>query len=342
MAVTAKQLATLLGISESAVSLALNGKPGVSSFTRKRVLDAAQKHGYDLSRKEFLNKKQGIICFVIYKKSGAVVGDTPFFSALMDGVSTTCHQRSYECVIRYLHEDDDLDHQIAALGSANFSGIIILATEMDEATLKHFDALKLPFLFLDTYFEKSEYNFILINNIQGAFMATSYLIRKCETQPGYLRSTYWISNFEQRADGFYKAIRSAGLSASQSVVHNLTPSQEGAYEDMKNLLKAGEKTANCYFADNDFIAMGAMRAFKEAGYRIPEDVSIVGFDDLPACQDLTPNLTTVMVPKFFMGETAVTRMIQLIEGKNSHSLKIEVSTKLILRKSVLCRQCKLS
>ena len=340
MAVTAKQLAALLGISESAVSLALNGKPGVSSFTRKRVFEAAKEHGYDLSHKFSSNKRQGIICFTIYKKSGAVVGDTPFFSALMDGVSTRCRQEGYECVIRYLHEDDDLDNQIAALGSAKFSGIIILATEMEESALKRFEPLKPPFLFLDTYFEKSEYNFILINNIQGAFMATSYLIRKCETQPGYLRSAYWISNFEQRADGFYKALRSAGMSTSQSLVHHLTPSQEGAYEDMKNLLNAGEKTASCYFADNDLIAMGAIQAFKEAGYRIPEDISIIGFDDLPACKYLIPNLTTIMVPKFFMGETAVTRMIQLIEGKNNQPLKIEVSTKLILRKSVLSREDK--
>ena len=205
---------------------------------------------------------------------------------------------------------------------------------MEEATLSHFDRLVIPLVFLDAYFEKPQYNYILINNVQGAFTAAQYLIRKHRAQPGYLRSAYSISNFEQRADGFYKAIRTAGMSTAKSQVLRLTPSQEGAYEDMKELLATGEKPASCYFADNDLIAIGAMKALKDAGYRIPQDVSIVGFDDLPVCEYVNPPLTTVMVPKFFMGETAADRIIQLIEEKNQQPLKIEVSTRLVRRRSV--------
>ncbi len=335
MAITAKALAALLGISESAVSLALNNKPGVSRETRKRVIDTARQHGYDFSRKSCSgSRKNGTVCFAVYKRSGAVVDDTPFFAALTDGVSTACRRKGYECVIRYLYEDDNLDDQIYSLGRAQFSGIILLATEMEEATLSHFDRLVIPLVFLDAYFEKPQYNYILINNVQGAFTAAQYLIRKHRAQPGYLRSAYPISNFEQRADGFYKAIRTAGMSTAKSQVLRLTPSQEGAYEDMKELLATGEKPASCYFADNDLIAIGAMKALKDAGYRIPQDVSIVGFDDLPVCEYVNPPLTTVMVPKFFMGETAADRIIQLIEEKNQQPLKIEVSTRLVRRRSV--------
>ena len=103
---------------------------------------------------------------------------------------------------------------------------------------------------------------------------------------------------------------------------------------MKALLENGEKPASCYFADNDLIAIGAMQALKEKGYRIPEDISIIGFDDLPSCEYVSPPLTTVSVPKAFFGETAVLRIIQLIEGKNPHALKIEVATDLVVRKSV--------
>ena len=339
MAITAKQLAALLGLSEAAVSLALNDKPGVSNLTRKRVFEAAKQHGYDFSRRGALSMdKHRSICFAIYKKSGAVVSDTPFFSTLMDGVSMGCRREGYECVIRYLFEDDDLEDQIVSLCSSGFSGMIVLATEMMEATLQYFDTLNFPVVFMDAYFERPEYNYVLINNLQGAYMATAYLIRKCGTQPGYLHSSYWISNFEQRADGFYKAIRSEGMSASQSVVHLLSPSQEGAYGDMKKLLDSGIRPAQCYFADNDLIAIGAIQAFKEAGYRIPEDISVVGFDDSPACECMVPALTTILVPKLFLGETAVARLLQLIEGKCSRPLKLEVSTTLIKRKSVFIRE----
>ena len=335
MSITAKELAAQLGLSESAVSLALNNKPGVSNATRKRVFDAAKASGYDFSRKAVARAgKRGTIAFLVYKKSGAIVDDTPFFSALTDGVSTGCRRERYDCVIRYLYEDDDINDQIYTLNIAQFSGVILLATEMDENSLKAFSRFETPMVILDAYFEKLPYNYILINNIQGAFIATEHLIKRRRAQPGYLRSAYPISNFEQRADGFYKAVRANGMSTAKSPVHRLTPSQEGAYEDMKRLLEAGEKPADCYFADNDLIAFGAMQALKEQGYRIPQDVAIVGFDDMPTCEYMNPPLTTVMVPKLFLGETAAMRVIQLIEGQSIQPLKIEVSTRLVRRKSV--------
>ena len=335
MSITAKQLAAKLGLSESAISLALNDKPGVSRETRRRVIEAAKAYGYDFSKKaSAATGRKGTICFAIYKKSGAVVSDTPFFSTLTDGISMGCRRQHYDCVVRYLYEDDDIADQVYTLGASQFSGIILLATEIGEGTLKGFNRLSIPMVVLDAYYEKLDFNFILINNVQGAYMATEHLIKKRRTQPGYLRSDYWISNFEQRADGFYKAIRAAGMSTAKSQVLRLTPSQEGAYADMKRLLNAGERPVDCYFADNDLIAIGAILALKEAGYRVPEDVAVVGFDDMPACEYMDPQLTTIMVPKLFMGETAAMRVIQLIEGANTQPLKIEVSTKLVRRRSV--------
>lgn len=298
-------------------------------------MEEARTRGYDFSRKATAtDKKKGTICFAVYRKSGAVVGDTPFFSELTDGISVSCRREGYECMIRYLYEDEDLREQIYDLRDAHFAGAIVLATEMDEQTLTLFDRVEIPVVFLDAYFERPEYNFVLINNSQGAYLATKYLIRKCRTQPGYLRSAYWISNFDARADGFYKAIREAGMSTSNSPVFRLAPSQDGAYADLRDLLNAGEKPAKCYFADNDLIAIGAMQALKEAGYRIPEDVSVVGFDDISSSEYVSPPLTTIQVPKTTLGETAVVRVAQMIEGKNRYPLKIEVSTRLIRRKSV--------
>jgi len=335
MSITAKELAARLGLSESAISLALNDKPGVSRATRRRVIEAAKEYGYDFSKKAIAaSGKKGTVCFVIYKKSGAIVGDTPFFSTLSDGINMGCRRLHYDCVVRYLYEDDDIADQVYTLGASQFSGIILLATEIDESALKGFARLNVPIVVLDACFDKLDFNYILINNVQGAFMATEHLIRKRRTQPGYLRSDYRISNFDQRADGFYKAIRAAGMSTAKSQVLRLAPSQEGAYEDMKRLLASGEKPVDCYFADNDLIAFGAVLALKDAGYRVPEDVAVVGFDDMPACEYMDPQLTTIMVPKLFMGETAAMRVVQLIEGINPQPLKIEVSTRLVKRKSV--------
>ncbi len=127
------------------------------------------------------------------------------------------------------------------------------------------------------------------------------------------------------------------MSTSHSLVHRLPPSQEGAYSDMKEILRT-EQPAKCYFADNDLIAIGAMQALREAGFRIPEDISVVGFDDISAAEYVSPPLTTVEVPKSYLGETAVGRLVQMIEGHSLQPLKVEVFTRLIRRKSVACQQ----
>ena len=335
MSVTGKELAALLGLSESAVSLALNNRPGVSRATRKRVFDAAAEHGYDFARREVSRSAfRGRICFVVYKKNGAVVDDTPFFSALTDGVSLGCRKEHYDYAARSLYEDGEIESQVNELRLLHFSALIVLATEMSEENLKLFDGFSVPVVFLDASFERPEYSYVSINNIQGAYMATSYLIRKRRSQPGYLRSAFAISNFDQRADGFYKAIRTAGYSASKSVVHRLTPSQEGAYADMKELLAGWEKPASCYFADNDLIAIGAIQAFREAGYSVPGDIGIIGFDDIPACEYTVPPLSTVSVPKLYMGQVAVDRVIRMLDRDVPLPVATEVFTRLVKRKSV--------
>ncbi len=337
MKVTVKDIAEELGLSTAAVSMALNNKPGVSTATRKRVLEEAERQGYDFTRgAAFGNEIKGTFCLIVYKKSGAVVGDmhTPFFGDLASGIGAACKKAHYDFVIHFLYEDERLENQLYSLSRADYKGIILLATEMDDASLEHFNRFKTPILLLDSYFERADYNCVLINNNQGAFMATSYLIQKRKTQPGYLRSSYAIRNFEERAEGFYKAIRLAGMSTARSLVHRMTPSEDGAYADMKAMLARGESPADCYFADNDPIAIGAIKALKEAGYRIPEDVAVVGFDDIPLYEFINPPLTTVHVPKHSMGETAVRRLIEMVELKDATVLKIEVGTKLIKRKSI--------
>lgn len=335
MAITAKELAKKLGLSESAISLALNHKPGVSTATRKRVLAAAEEYGYDFTRitTQDIPENHGTIYFVIYKKHGAVVADTPFFSQVSEGVDLECQRIPYYLSIQYLHDGDDIKAHLNNWKRSGCRGVILLGTEMQAQDLSHFLNIDIPLVLLDNYFEELDINSVLINNIKGAYTATDYLIRKRKSQPGYLHSAYSINNFEERADGFYKAIRKNGMSTSRSIVHRLTPSVEGAYADMKELLSRGEMLADCYFADNDLIAAGAMRALKEAGHRIPQDIAIVGFDNMPICTYIEPTLTTIHVPKEYMGQMAVRRLHELITTTDSHPIKIEISTSLQKRKS---------
>ena len=334
MSITAKELAKKIGVSAAAVSMALNNKPGVSRETRQMILDEAEKNGYDFSRLSMKKPTGRNIYFVFYRKHGAVVTDTPFFTQLSDGISESCKENGYKLNLRYVYDDGEtLSEQIEDIQYSDCCGIILLGTEMNAQDFQRFKSLPLPLVLLDTYFETVQTNYVLINNVQGAYLATSYLIKRTRQQPGYLRSSYSIGNFEERATGFYHAIRSGGMSASKSIVHRLTPSIEGAFSDMMEILEQEEELAQCYFADNDLIAVGAMRALKAKGYRIPDDIAIVGFDNIEFSNIVEPSLTTIHVPKKEMGQMAAERLFHLIEKKGTTPAKIEIATRLVKRHS---------
>ncbi len=334
MSVTAKEIANILNISAAAVSMALNNKPGVSAETRKKVLDKAKELEYDFSKLNLSSKytaEKGNIVFIIYKKHGAIIENPAFFSHITEGIESACNNRNYSLNICYLYESEDISKKISTLPF--FNGIILLGTEMKPEDFKPFERLKTPIVVLDVYYETLKFDCVLINNIKGAYIATNYIISKCATQPGYLSSSYIIGNFKERANGFYKAVRENGFSSSRSQIIQLTPTLDGAYSDMKELLKAGEKPSRCYFADNDLIAAGAMKAFLEFGYKIPTDISIIGFDDIDICLYTEPALSTICVKKHYMGFVAANRIIEILENSTSHPLKIEVNTTLIKRES---------
>lgn len=334
MSITAKELARILNLSEAAVSMALNGKSGVSTKTKNLVLRTAEEYGYDFSRINHNKKKYGTIYFIKYRKYGAVVTSTEFFELLTRFMSQYCKELGYKLVILEISDNDNISELLSSTLRHDCIGIILLGTEMYKEDFFPFACIDYPIVLLDSYFYSSKMDCISMNNVEGAYQATKYLIQKRHAQPGYLHSSYNIYNFEERQLGFRKALHDCGMSTSKSIVHLLPPSMEGACAEMLNIIKKGEELATCYFADNDLIAAGAMKAFKRMGYKIPDDIGIVGFDNVPLCTYLEPNLTSINVPIKYMCQMAVKRLIESIEDTHYTPIKIEVNTNLIRRQSV--------
>lgn len=335
----AKDIAKKLSISPSAVSIVLNNKPGVSEETRKKVLKTIEQMGYNatLLTKSAFNHKYNMR-FIIYKKHGYVVSDTPFFSALMEGIDREARSRGYNLILTYIDENkDDLTKIINIIKETHPDGIMLLATEMTSENLKPFKELNIPLLLLDSYFENESLDTVIINNIQGAYKATCYLAESGHTDIGYLHSSVWINNFDQRMVGFKKAIKNKGLRLRENFIFRLESTIDGSYRDMLKILNQKSELPTAMFADNDIIAFGAIKAMKEVGLRIPQDISIVGFDDMPFCELIDPPLTTVMVYKQRMGMIAVKRLVERIEESPPETIRIEVNTTLIERNSVMKR-----
>lgn len=335
MEITAKELAKKLNLSETAVSMALNNKPGVSTQTRARVLKEAESQGYDFSKLSRKKNSSGDIYYIVLRTHNAILNYNPIFTELIDGIEYECRQNNYRLKTLQLYgQNEDIQKTIEELRLAKCEGIILLGTEITADICREFMKLSVPIVLLDSYIPSVKCSCVQINNVQGAHLATDYLIRRTGRQPGHLRSAYVIENFSERKKGFQQAVREHGMSLGKTISHDLSPSVDGAFADMLEIIERGDDLASCYFADNDLIAIGAIKALKLKGYRVPEDIAVIGFDNISESRVIDPALTTIDIPRKFMGQTAAHQLIQHINNPVSHTLKIEVSTSLVKRFSV--------
>lgn len=332
MSITAKELAKKLNLSETAISMALNNKPGVSTKTRAKVIETAEKYGYDFSKLSMKKNSTGSIYCIFYRSHNAILNYIPIFSELTEGIEQECQKHGYRLKqVQINQKSNDLQKWIEDIRITNCAGIILIATELSTNAYLEFRKLSIPIVLLDSHFNSPEISSVVINNTQGAYLATNFLINHIGKQPGYMQSSYKIENFEERRVGFNRAVREHGMSVSNSIHHELSPSIEGAFADMLEIIDQNETLAECYFADNDLIAIGAIKALKLRGYRIPEDIAIVGFDNISESRIIDPALTTIDIPRRFMGLSAARQLIWQIDNPMPHTVKIEISTKLVKR-----------
>jgi LacI family transcriptional regulator len=334
MSITAKELAKKLNLSAPAVSMALNDKPGVSPETKERVLQAAEKYGYDFSRLTKKNVKPGSIYVIWYRGNNAIVRYSPLFDEMLSGIEMECRAQEYNVrTLQFFEECDDMKALIETLRTSDCDGVIILGTEIEEAKGRTLLSLNLPTVMLDSNVDSLPCNHVVINNFRGAYQATDYIISRHGKQPGHLRSSYPLRNFDEREMGFESALRDNGMSAALSIVHELPPTIEGAMAEMLSIIDSKAPLAGSYFADNDLIAVGAMKALKLRGYRIPDDIAVIGFDNISEGTIIDPALTTIDYSKIYMSQLAVRILIESIRNPVPHTAKIEVSTRLVKRYS---------
>lgn len=329
MKINIKTISEVTGFSQATVSNALNNKRGVSRETAARIQAVAREHGY------MPEMKINNIKLVIYKRTGTVVSDTPFFSALIEGVEAESRSAGYETTICNLNRSDpNFEAMRDALLNDPNCAILLLATEMEEADIKPFEKALAPIVVLDSWFEEAFFNSVLISNTDSVCSAVKTLTQRGHREIGYLRGSLRIKNFYYREMGWRRALDAAGLTADDAFVFDLTPTMEGARADMDAHLRRRPALPTAFFADNDIIALGAMRAFQAAGYRIPEDISIIGFDDLPFGTISYPALTTIRVHKQEMGRTAVRRLIEIMKNDTGVKTKVQVCNTFVERESV--------
>jgi len=345
MEITAKNIAERLGISASAVSLAMNGKPGISVSTREKILAEAVRMGYSLQKRSYSAASQNIR-YVIFLEGGDTVKETSFYSIVLQGIEAKAKEYGYNVLVSYFYSTGDWAEQISTV-CKDVAGLIILATEVEDRHLEkaYTCGLKkqtIPIIMADNATSMVDVDCVVSDNLRGAYQAVTYLLDKGHRDVGYLRSKSRIDNFDEREAGVVKARNERGLGDSAEIqTVDVGISSEQAYYDMCVWLEAGGKPLSAFFADNDIIAAACIRALKSKGYRVPEDISIVGFDDMPICTMIDPTLTTIRVMKEQLGTTAMEILHQrILDGESASAsgragvYRITISTHLVERESV--------
>ncbi len=329
MKVNIRKISEDTGFSMSTVSNALNRKKGVNKETAEKILKTAQKLGYRME--EDITK----IRFVIFRRDGLIIDESFFHPAVIEGVEHQAKLMGYEMVFSYVDINDaDYREQLADILADMQSAVILLGTEMLEEDYEPYARAGNRIVLLDGRSEKYAFDSVLINDTEAAAEAVEYLVQKGHTRIGYLQGESRIQAFRSREKGYYQVMNQHGYAVRPEYIATLGTRIETAYQKMKEYLSRTKEVPTAFFADNDVIAIGSMQAMKECGYRIPQDISVIGFDDIAYGIVSDPPLSTVHVYKQELGARAVRELLSA-DNKNSEAkVKIQVCAEFIERGSV--------
>ena len=336
MKVRVRDIAAKAGVSPATVSNALNGRPGVSKENTRFILKTAEEMGYVATKNNRNTPEKSYVRLVMFKRHGLVVMDTQFFMELVEAVERECQAEGHELIITHIHTamESDYRERIRAICAEQCAGILLLGTEMYTEDLELFSHCASPLVALDNLFRHEQVHAVVMNNYDAGYQATNALYTAGHRRIGHITSKVEFSNMRYRRKGFEAALREHDLAVDDESLWRVTPTLDGAYRDMRALLDGGRVPPTGFFAGNDIMAVGCMRALSEKGYAVPQDVSLIGMDDVSICQFCTPPLSTIRVYRQELGVIAVRTLLGLVGRLNYCNLKTEMSVNLIERGSV--------
>ena len=332
--VTISDIATACGVSPATVSLVLNNKAGVGRKTRQKVLDAAQAMGYitkpsPISPMTLSTKTIGL---VIRAKPNDILGDNRFYAPVLAGIESICRQYQMNLMYATMLVDDD-NHPLELpriLSEGVADGLLLVGVHLDARTHALLQQQNIPVVLVDAYAPQASYDAVLSDNMSGSFQATNLLIEKGHQKIAIVGSQpdAYPSICERRA-GYDQALAQAGLSP---IYWDCSLLPEDATAVAMDLLDAdGEVTA--VFGCNDAVAIAVMQVAQKMGKCVPEDIAIVGFDNILSAQHVSPALTTMRIDKQGMGRLAAQQIINRLEYPESGQVNIILRPSLINRDS---------
>jgi LacI family transcriptional regulator len=328
---TLEEIAKLAGVSRSTVSRVVNDNPRGKDYTRARVLDVIQKANFQPSTaaRRLGGGRSGIIGLVIPVGVPKLFSD-PCFPVLLQSVSSACNKQSMT-VMLWLAEPDYEQRIINQIINTDIlDGVIVSSMSVTEPIVEALSKSNLPFVLIGRHPTNNNINFVDSDNQNGAYNIVCHLIKSGKKKIGTITGTSNMIASQDRLEGYKQALIEHDLEIIPDLILDGDFSEEGGIECTKDLIL---KDVDAIFAASDFMALGALKALKEAGKQVPQEIALVGIDDAPLASTTDPPLTTVKQATDLLGSKAVELLSELINNKSTSPKQIIIPLELQMRKS---------
>ncbi|MER2492784.1 LacI family DNA-binding transcriptional regulator [Catenovulum sediminis] len=328
---TIKEVSEHAGVSQATVSRVMNGTAKVVEETRVKVLNAMKELGYrpNAHAQSLASNRSNSIGLLISEFDG------PFYGALMAGAEEIFRKHKKRILISAGHGDEKLEKEaVEFLLGCRCDALVLHAETLSDEYLIEQANQGTHVILINRNIAEMEGQCLYIDNEQGSFMATEYLIEKGHKNIAYIAGPQWKHDARERFWGYQKALGKHNISLQLGLVEEGNFRESGGYQAASKLLDSGHKFT-AVVCGNDQTAYGAISAIEERGLKVPDDISIVGFDDLPYSSLIKPKLTTVHFPIRQIAAEAARRILQdVYKEKNTHTFNSCVQASMVERNSV--------
>lgn len=330
---TILDIARELHISAATVSRALNNHPAISAATKKNVKEAALKMNYQPNRiASSLRLGKSHILGVLIPSA-----EINFFGSVVHGIEKIANEHAYNVLIYQSNELFEFERKgVQTFLRAQVDGVLASISK-ETINLKHYQEIKrrgVPLILFDRASDALGVPSVVVNDYAGAFEATKHLVAQGCRRIAHIGGQQHVTIFNQRLKGYIDALNVHGIAVNDDLIVHGNVSIESGRACMKRLL-AGPDVPDAVFAVEDFTALGAMQALREAGKKIPEEIAVIGFANETFGEYLTPSLSTVNQQTVRMGEEAAKLFFELQRQNGSSDT---VPRKLVLEPQLICRQ----
>jgi len=336
---TIREIASLAGVSPAAVSLIINHKKGVSDETRRRVQAVIEENNYLApgQKRGGSKVKRFRLCVVKFRTHGIALEENQgFIASIIDQIESECRHYGYDLAMVNCDVATATETLREVMASPP-DGVILMGTELSENDYRLLDLLKVPTIVMDNSMSDMQIDCVLMDNEAISAEAVRYLYALGHQDIDYIRFSLPIRNCDERYQGYTREMERLKLPIPKPIC--VMPTLSGAYRDMKRMIEEGEYVPHgAAVADNDTVAIGVIRAIREAGYHIPEDISIIGVDDIPFAAMTMPALTTMRISRSALGTLAVDTLRKRIKYPNWPSIHVRLSGRLVVRGSTMQKQ----